>query len=441
MKINYHFFLALLVVVSLMTVVIGCKYDVDAPRWDSPPANSTEVTITGINPTQAVPGVNIITILGTNLSGALDSNRVLKHYSYKDSLNVQRDTVLYDSTTIFNGVYFDNVQATVIESSPTMIKVLRPNVVSNNCMIKIASDKALAVVKFGPYKVDAVMEPYGSFVANVPLSTVTLDNAGNLYVVETTNKNLWIVTPNGQKTTVKTRAGGDTVFALTQPPSDLKIAPDGRLYYLQSTFPRTKEIHMVDLNASVVKDSLWYSFAPVKNVLSGDFDANGYFYAAGRRSGIQVIRPDRSRRDEGYYATDTISAVRVFNGYVYAATRTAIYRHSISDTSKIGAPELVLDLTQGILASSSPVKALSFSEDGSKMYIGTDSQIPILVADATSIPISSNRVEILYKGILPPYCKQFSFGKSLYMISGNVTPAVNWLVYKVEVGTTGAPYY
>jgi hypothetical protein len=332
---------------------------------------------------------------------------------------------------VYNGVYFNNVQATILEKSSTMIKVLRPNLSGDSITVKIVSDSALVAAKYGPYKIDPVMQRFGSFTDNFILGAVAVDKDENIYVCKgITPFTVFKVTPTGDKT---------TVGIATRAPSDAKISPDGKLFYLNSVFPNTREIRRMDLQTGV--DSLWLTFAPVKNVICGDFDANGNFYSGGRRSGIQVLRPNRSKRDDGYYASDTILCLRVFQTYIYAATRTAVYRHSMSDTSKVGAPELVLDLTQGILASSSPIRALSFSADGSKMYIGTDSQYPILVADATSIPISSNRVEILYNGILPPYCKQFCFGKSLYMISGNAAPAVNWLVYKVDVGATGAPYY
>ena len=418
------------IVALLITIVIGCKYNVAEPLWDSPPASSTEVTITGIDPAEATPGVNIITINGTNLSSALDSTRVIKKYN--DTL------VIYDSTFVYNGIYFDNVQATVISSTPTMIKVYRPNVVSNNCTVKIASDKALTVAKFGPYKIDAVMEPFGSFVANVPLSTISADNAGNLYVAETGTRYLWKITPNGDKTQVMTDAVGSAALVLKAVPSDLKISPvDGKLYYTTSLFPRTKYIQIVDLNSPTVNMD---SITLTKNVICGDFAANGYFYTGGRKSGIQIIRPNHSLRNDGYYANDTISSMRVFNGYLYVATRLGIWRHSISDTSLVGAPQQVLDLTQGMLPSL-PVRAFSFSADGSKMYIGTNSQYPILVADATSIPIPLAKVDIVYKGILPSYCKQFCFGNYLYAIIGNTTPAVTWMVYKIDVGTTGAPYY
>jgi hypothetical protein len=409
---------AFLLAVSLV-VLIGCKYDVAQPQYDKPAAASTTVTITSIEPAQeALPGVNTITIHGGDFTGAIDTS------------------------IAYNGVTFNNVRAEIIECTSTFIKLRRPNLTGDSITVNVATTKALLEAKFGLYKIDPVKAQYGSFVANVPLSTITVDNAGNLYVVETTTRYIWKVTPGGQKTQV-----GGATFALTRAPSDVKIGPDGKLYYLNSVFPNTKEIRMVDLNLPTGVDSLWCTLNPVKNVICGDFDANGYFYTGGRRSGIVVIRPDRSQRADGYYATDTISNVRVFNGYVYIADRTAIWRHSISDTSKVGAPEQVLDLTQGIFASRL-IKTFSFSGDGSKMYIGTDSPDPILIAtDAMTIPITSDRVDILYKGILPSYCKQFCFGNmppnnsKLYMISGNTTPAVNWTVYQVDVGTTGAPYY
>jgi hypothetical protein len=421
---------ALFVFASLITVLTGCSYDAAQPPWPQSPGNTSEVTITGVNPPQALGGVNTITILGSNMLGAIDSNRVT--IKYNDTL------IVSDTTYKYNGVFFDNVQATVLEANSTMIKVLRPNVVSDNCLIKIASDKALTVANFGPYKISAVMEPYASFVANVPLSTISTDNAGNLYVAETGTRYLWKITPNGDKTQVMTDAVGNAALVLKAVPSDLKISPvDGKLYYTTSLFPRTKYIQIVDLNSPTVNMD---SITLTKNVICGDFAANGYFYTGGRKSGIQIIRPNRSLRNDGYYANDTISNMRVFNGYLYVATRLGIWRHSISDTSLVGAPQQVLDLTQGMLASL-PVRAFSFSADGSKMYIGTNSQYPILVADATSIPIPFAKVDIVYKGILPSYCKQFCFGNYLYAIIGNTTPAVTWMVYKIDVGTTGAPYY
>lgn len=417
---------------ALVTVFTGgCKYDVAEPQWDKPLQISDTVRITGIDPPQATPGYNFITIQGVNFGGAVDTSIV--H-------NVSQNR---DSSIIYNGVFFSTLRAEIVDFSSTSIRVRRPNLATDSCTVKVVPNKSLIEAKYGPYRIDAVYEAFGSFVANVALSTATLDNAGNLYIVETTTRYLWKISPTGQKTQV-----GGATFALnsSRVPTDAKISPDGKFYYMNGVFPNTKEIRMVDLNSaaqadSLAKDSLWYTINPAKNVTCGDFDANGYLYAGGSRSGIVVIRPNRSHRTDGYYATDTILSMRVFNGNLYVALRTGIWRHSLSDTSLVGNQELVLDWTNTVHASL-PIRSFSFSSDGSKLYIGTNSQYPIIIANVTSLPIPASQVDILYKNILPTYCKQFCFGNALYMISGNsASPSVTWSVYKVDVGTTGAPYY
>ena len=440
MKVYRSFYaMALLMVVLLITVIFGCKYDVAEPQWDSPAASSTEVTITGIVPAQATPGVNIITIVGTNLSGALDSNRVTKHFYYTDSLNVKRDTIVYDSTTVYNGVYFDQVQATVVACSPTMIKVLRPNVASDTCKIKIASSKALAVVKYGPYKVNSVLAPFGSFNENYALNAIAVDHAENVYVVKGTSPyTVYKITPSGDKI---------SLGAAARQPLDAKIGPDGNLYYMGNGTVGAKPIGMI--NTTTQTDSLWLN--STKYLSCFDFAPNGYMYTAGSRiGGLLVIRPNKSvRLQTNLFTLDTVFAIRVFNGYVYAAIGTdastparAIYRCSLADTGNIGAKELVLDLTQTGNAYS-PIRSISFSSDGSKMFVGFMDTNPLLMVD-----VASKSSEILYKGIVPDYCKHFCFGSNgIYAIIGNtattapVTPAVEWKVYKIDVGKTGAPYY
>jgi hypothetical protein len=312
-----------------------------------------------------------------------------------------------------------------------MIKVYRPNVVSSSCTIKIASDKALATVKYSPYKIDAVMESFGAFVENVPLGAITADHSGNFFVPDSTNRYLYKVSPTGVRKLVT--INDSTNLVLKYAASDARIGPDGNFYYFTGKFPNTKYIEMVILNPASVKDSTWYTFSPVKNVICGDFDKNGYLYAAGRKSGIQVIRPNRSKRDDGGYTNDTVTAVRVWNNYLYVAVRSGIYRHSLSDTSHIGPQQPVIDLSQGILAGR-VVKAFSYSADGTKLFFGTDTDYPIIMADASTVPITKDKLEPIYKDIVSTNCKNFCFENYLYCILGNA-------VYKVDVGTTGAPYY
>ncbi len=483
---SYRFYaMALFIIASLITIIIGCKYNVAEPAWYGPPPASANVSIATVIPAQAVGGVNTITITG-NLIGALDSTKVPTYTTDTVTVKVIKSIINNDTTWgytvatkidssaltfVHNGIYFNGVQATVVSYSPTAITVLRPNVVSDSCTIAIASNKSVAMAKYGPYKITAVEQSFGGFTTNVPLSTITLDMTGNMYVIDATLTSvstspvvnnylytLWKITPDGNKTQLGYLGGETPHTQLTKPlpVTDAKINPiDGKLYYLQSvkpTFVNSKDVHVVDLNSSPLIDTVWLKQIS-KKISYGDFDANGYFYTGGTASGIVVIRPNRSLRIESYHTTDTILSMRVFNNYIYVATRTGITRNSISDTSQLGPQEPVLDFTQTAFASL-PFSGFAFSADGNKMYIGTYSKNPILIADgpSTGLPISPSSVAILYQGILPTYCDQVCFGPGIgsglngsgfYMISGNTTvsPAVNWIVYQIDVGTNGAPYY
>jgi hypothetical protein len=368
--------------------------------WDKPAAGTAAPVITQIVPADsAAAGVNTITIQGQNFA------------------DVQSD----------NLVYFGNVSANIISSTSTAIMVLRPNLTIDTCTVSLVSNNALVVAKKGPYKVTRVIERFGALVENLQMNAVAIDNAENVYVIEGVAPfSVFKITPSGDKT---------TIGVVTRAPSDAKIGPNGNLYYFNSIFPNTKEIHMVNVNTG--RDSLWYTMSPVKNVITGDFASNGYLYTGGRRSGIVVVRPNRTQRADGYYPTDTIQSVRVFDNYLYVAIRSGIWRHSIIDTSLVGAPEPVLDLTHGIFTSHL-VKAFSFSADGSKMYIGSDSPDPILVVD-----MATKTAEILYKGIIPNNCKHLCLGTKMYAAIGSntVTPAVEFTVYRIDVGVSGAPYY
>lgn len=423
MKAHSLLIIAILAFTSIILIGIGCKYDVAEPKWDSPPESLSEVTISDVVPPQALAGVNYITINGSNFSGALDTNVVTNHVSYTDSSNVVKDTIVYSATFVYNGVYFDNVQAKILEITPTMIKVNRPPVASNNCSIKIVSNNALKVQKH-TYRIDLVMEAFGAFVSNDPLTAIDVDNAGNIYVAKGSAAfSIFKITPSGDKTMI-----GVAPWA----PSDAQVGPDGNLYYLNNVLPtgtRPKQIRMVYKDSLLTADTLWYTVG-AKNISVGDFAANGDFYSGGRRTSILVIRPNLTQRVDAFYATDTIQAMRVYNNYLYVATPSAIFRHSLSDTSVIGAQQQIINLNQGILASARPLKAFSFSVDGSKLLLGTDSKYPVLIADATTIPITIDKVEPLYIDILPANCKQFCFGQYLYCILGNG-------LYRIDVGTTG----
>jgi hypothetical protein len=414
MKVYSFLMIVTLCVAASLAPLSGCKYDVTEPQWDKPLGTSTAATISSIEPAVATAGVNFITINGTNFAGAIDTTVI--------------HTATTDTSIAYNGVYFNTLRAEVIAISSTSIKVRRPNLATDSCTVKVVPNQALVAARFGPYKITSVVERYGAFLENLPLSTVAVDAAENLYVVETGSRTVYKVTPDAQKTVVATAPLA---------PTDARIGPDGRLYLTAGN----RQINAVDVQTGALK--LWRNCPSGKIVRFGDFDANRYFYTGGVRTDLVIISPDSTFKNAGVYASAEILAVRVYNGYVYVAAKnpagqtpsTGIWRHSIAAGGTLGTGELVLNWDGTGTFSTRTIKAISFSVTGI-MYIATDSPDPMLGFDLTS-----HSLDYFYKGIIPSYSKHFCWGgKSyVYMIVGNTSPAQEWTVYRIDMGTTAGP--
>jgi hypothetical protein len=394
-----------LLAAASMMVITGCEYDVAQPQWDKDYQAPPTPRITQVDPAQAAPpGANTITIHGENFAAAPGAN------------------VVYAGNAVVG-----NVIAEIVESSATSITVRRPNLVTDACTLKVVPSNALLVAKFGPYKIDPVLERYGDFRSNVQLSTIAVDNAENLYVVEATTRNVVRVTPTGEKS---------TLARFFRTPTDINISPTGKLVVLTGA---SRRLYRMDLASGAVDSS-----AVNRSVRVGGFDPAGYMYAGGARTDLAVItlEPQFSIQPAGFYASDEILVVRVYSGYVYVASRAnaqspaAIWRHSIGAGGSVGAKELVLDMNTTGFASRT-ITGIAFSANGT-MFLGADSSDPFLIVDP-----ATKRVDFFYKSILPPYCKQVYWGTGnyLYTISGNVNPAQEWTVFRVDMGTTGAPYF
>jgi hypothetical protein len=447
MKIYRFLLISTLYLSVLVAFVIGCKYNVAEPLWNSPPSTTLEATITSIDPPQAPPGVNIITIHGTNLSSALDSSRV--HSFFADT------TVSHDTTIGYSGVYFSSmsnnilvttVPAEIIECSDNLIKVRRPNVASSSCVVKVAPSKAFIAAQTGPYSIDAVVASYGNFIDNVQLSVAVMDSLGNLYVVATATRLTTKVTPDGQKSVFLTPAN--------QVPTDGRIGPDGSLYLLN----KTRKIDVVNLQTGSVTlmplPTTGNNLPSGKVVGFGDFDASGYFYTGGVRTGIVVIPPNLIVQTSTLYTADNIMGIRVFNGYLYVLVKAAsgspslaINRHQIGANGTLGAQETWASLDNTIAASPTiSIKSMAFSANGALYLCNNVSSSTSTATNPNSInpvfivdPITKN-VDYLYKGIIPAYGSQFCTHSTglvtyLYIITGDGTSTQKYNVYQVNLGS------
>jgi len=394
----------LLVITILITALVtGCKYNVTAPLWNQPYSAPPSASITSISPAlEAKGGVNTISINGQNL-------------------------LVGNGST---AVYFDSYQAEVVSINQNTIVVRRPNIVADSATIKVIPQNAYTEGLLHGYKVDKVLDNYGGFLQNLSLSVIAVDNAENVYVVETIEKNIHKVTPDGINTVI-----GKTTYS----PFDGKIGPDGNLYVTE----KNRAIDKIDLSSGT--KSKWTTLPSGLVVKYCDFSNNNYFYCGGTRTDLVILPFDLSTSavQSGFYANDDIQAIRFYNGYVYVASipsssveLTKIWRNKVNADGSIGSKELVFDLNT--ISDSSAVSGIAFSTDGI-LYISTYSAtIPVIVFD----PIT-NTTDSFYKNIIPAYCAGIGWGSGnfAYIITGNTTAAQTWLVYRVNMGQKGAPNY
>ncbi len=420
MKFNRYVIIASLMIVVIMAIMSGCKYDVAEPLWDKPYTSSAAPTISLITPSAATGGFNTITITGQNF--ASDSTHV-----YVSKMNGDKSVV----------------EAEILSASSTSITIRRPNIYSDSCRISVVSPNALLVAKsdtaraIGPYKISQVSELYGGFLDNTLLSAITMDNAGNIYVVAT-NKNHPVikVSPNGDRVSI------GNVGAATNT-SDIRISPDGKSLIIFGS--ALSKYLSLDLNGADTGAVQWYKKS-TKAVKFGDFDANGILYSGGIKNGgdLIIMLPDSSFKSSGKYTSnDIIQGIRVFNGYVYVIDSStasgyplrAVYRNQILGNGDIGSSELVVDLS-----SQAPITGITFSSDGTYMYLGTNGTNGLLV-----VTMATQTIDILYKGIVPSYVLGITSSPGsnyLYLVCGNAAVQNNpYVAYQIDIGTPGAPNY
>lgn len=401
MKANRFLVPAVFLIILPLILITGCKYNVTEPLWDQPYKAPVAPKITQVIPAEAGGGVNKITINGENL--------------------------IVNSDTTW--VYFNNTPANVISISATSIVVYRPNVVSDSCTIKIIPHDAIQEAVYKPYKITSVVEDYGGFLQNVQLSVLAVDKNENIYVVETLSKSIHKVTPDGTNSVI-----GKSSYS----PYDGKIGPDGNLYL-------TEKSRVIDeIDVSTGKTSR-YTLLPSGFVAKYlDFGSNNFVYCGGARTDLIYFPFDLSAQPvkTGFYKDDDIQAIRFYNGYLYVATINSnnepakIWKDKVNSDGSLGSKEMVFDLNS--IPDSAQVTGITFGSDGN-MYISTFSdQYPVIILNP-----STNSTDVLYKGIIPPYCAGIYWGPGnyLYSINGNTTTSETWKVYRIDMGKKGAPYY
>jgi hypothetical protein len=385
--------------------------------WYQPFAVPAAPQITSVDPpAEARPGVSTITIHGHNLVVSATDPRI------------PNGTV----------VKFGGVEAEVVTQDTARIVVRRPNLVTDSCTIMVSPHNAIDESAFGPYKIYPVLQKFGGFLKNLQLGGIAVDASENAYVIET-----GALLIHRTISVLDNTILGNGTLKVGSFPFCARLGPDGNLYVMENN----RAIERVDVTAQSV--ARWTQLPAGKVVKFGDFGPTGYFYTGGNRTDLCIVPPNppvslpsTQMRLAGDYVTDEILAVRVYNGFVYVASRTAgtqdpakIWKNQI-EADSVGLQSLVVDL-HGTAFSADVVTDIAFSSAGT-MFISTASATNPLVY----FNPSTSAVDNYYKGIVPPYCVGLSWSKTsnyLYLISGNTAAAQEWTVYRLDMGVTGAP--
>ena len=384
----------LIAFMAVLLVMAGCEYDGPTSQWTLVEEESDSPTITEVVPSVAVPGVNYLTIHGENFT------------DNQENVNV----------------YINGFLAEIADFSETSIKIRRPDRSGDSLSIKVNVFGAVNLGRWEPYTVEPVREAYGEFLSGTPLGCLAIDDDENVYVVEnTTTHEVYKVTQNGVRSMI-----GQCPISV----QGAAVDPNGKLFL----FGNRKDIYCVEA------DSIPIYATVEKNVNTGVFDNYGTLYASGRRADINIILPDLSVKQAGFYTNDEVFCFRVVDNSLYALAELrnpdethpaiAIWRHQIlDDQGNLGAAELVFDWASAgeAFLESEPATFSLDSEGG--IYIGSDHTSPILYYDP-----STGSTEEIYKGILPSAVTKLVWGNSnyLYMVYSGSSSEND--LYRIDMG-------
>lgn len=389
----------------LLWLVIGCNEEPPASLYDESFVSGAQPVITSVNPPAGgLAGVTTITITGSNFSP-----------TKKDNI-----------------VFFDATPATVLEASPTQLKIMAPNLVKDSIRIRIAVTGS-TLFNDPPvlYKLGAAFEEVKD-VANFgePWGT-TVDTSGNIYA-SIASQGIKKFDPSGTGSSWAP-SGGFTKW------SSLKLGANGMIYAvlgLKAMF-------------TIVQGGTPQVFVrspanPIGNVSDFDFDAQGNIWAGGNNTDVYRVAPDKSVKS--YPLNATIRSVRVYSGHVYFAafliadSTEKILRCPITASNDLGAEEVYFNFSASAFgAGKRSVYAINFTSQGD-LLLGTDGPDPIIVVHP------NKSAEVFYGGLFPPTIHILAWGKGTELVAVKGTAAGGAVgssqkIYRINAQVTGAPYY
>jgi hypothetical protein len=405
-----------LIIISVISVFLfnSCAEDPGPSLWQDPPSGLKPV-ITSISPDEALAGVTLLTIDGSNFS----------------------------STPHFNQVTFSGVPGEVVSASPNQLVIKAPNVTDDTVFVlaSVVGSEPVSdttVFKLLPAFAEIKKDATGAdlFTEDIVPYGLTTDAQGNVYtsmVDFNVGKGIRKITPageivpNGELVDFAPK-GGETSFHQLNMYQNLTIIGARRV---RAIFQITEGVA-----ASVfVSSGLDFS-----NDI--DFDQNQNIWVGG----VGIFRVTPAKEIKAFPFTGNIRSVRIFNNYLYIlatiSTGDVIKRFPIVSSDSLGSAEDVFDIGLSVLPDTGNIKItgtdFDIAADGDIILGTTKSTEPIIVVH------QDGSYEPLYLGVIPHGTRVYAFawdpGKYLYFtreaVGGNTQT-----IMRLDMQKQGAPNY
>jgi sugar lactone lactonase YvrE len=401
----------LLVFAGLAMMGSGCKKDPPASLFDPTWTGGPKPVITGVTPpTVALAGVSVITIAGQNFSSVKENNLV----------------------------FFNTTTATVIDATPTQIRVKAPNLVKDTVLISIAV-RGSQLFNDPPfqYRLDAAVLEYGALTATEEPYAMATDGAGNLYVsMLAGGSGVGVRRFRPDSAGVAGTPFSPAFNALISKWSGMKVGPGGVIYTVAT---RTA---IFSIPAAGGASTIWLSGGGLGTLVDLDFDANNNIWAGGIGpggvAGTSLYRVTPAKSVKAFPFVGSVRSVRVFNNYLYVSAKRdsleKIFRLRLVSSDSLGTEEEYFNVSSVYGANGPTADAITFASDGD-MYVGTSSNDGVLIVhpDKTSEP--------LYPPLVLPETISMAYGSGPYLyLSRNFGTATKKII-RVNLQKNGAPYY
>ncbi|MDD5765035.1 MAG: IPT/TIG domain-containing protein [Candidatus Marinimicrobia bacterium] len=448
LKMRKGFLLSIILTAMALFWVGACDNDYPDSLWDPDASGLPDPIITSVSPSDStLDGVGIVTIHGHNFSANMAENLV----------------------------FFNSGKATIFEdlSDTTKLVVQAPVVIKDATVNEMDSIKIRVAVQgaymYGVYpatgvnfKLKRANIEWGTFALE-KLHAIDSDKDGNVYIASEEKNTagayiIYKITPDNVKSEF-----GSVIFN-TAP--GMKVGWGGALFI---TRINNKTIYRIPATGGAAAAFNSGGLPGSGKAADIDFDQNVlYAVGTGTQGAVFTVTSAGVATACNQYIGFNLVATKVYNGYLYVAGKytgtdttiptEGIWRSPITDNAgTLGTRELVFDWATFVGTGGQTLLSITMDINGN-IYAGMkEAYTSSTVSGTTTITYAGGTVitviapdgttSSLYPELLYAPATYFSFtsGTTLWVVRNpenqTATGVVKNRLFKLEMTTTGAPYY